>query len=86
MHAGYPNRDRALRHVHRTRATYLYARFPQRHILGMPCCGPGFLTLGKDHDSTCLASAKRLQGAIDQMCGRIRMAYEGGGFPHTYRA
>ncbi|MFD5724667.1 hypothetical protein ACFWMT_01010 [Streptomyces sp. NPDC058368] len=32
----YPNRERALRHVKRTRAAYLYGRFPQRYILGMP--------------------------------------------------
>lgn len=32
----YPNRERALRHIKRTRAVCLYGRFPQRYILG---CG-----------------------------------------------
>ncbi|MFC8494724.1 hypothetical protein ACFUJU_28810 [Streptomyces sp. NPDC057235] len=32
----YPDRARALRHVHRVREEYLYGRFPQRYILGMP--------------------------------------------------
>lgn len=32
----YPNRDRALRHIKRAQAVYLYGRFPQRYALGMP--------------------------------------------------
>lgn len=41
-HLVYPNRDRSLRHIKRTQAIYLYGRFPQRIVLGMPCCQPGF--------------------------------------------
>lgn len=82
---GYPNRERALRHVKRTQAAYLYGRFPQRYILGMPCCDPGFLTLGRDHSSECLANVARLQGAINQMLGRMQMAYDGHGILQEIR-
>lgn len=83
----YPNRDRALRHLKRTRATYLYGCFPQRHILGAPCCDPGLLTMGRDHDTTCLASVERLQGAVMQLHGKMRMAYQGHSLPQvTQRA
>ncbi|MFE3495275.1 hypothetical protein ACFXOS_19750 [Streptomyces sp. NPDC059175] len=81
MPTPYPNRARALRHVHRTRAAYLYGRFPQRYILGVPCCENGFLTQGRDHGDACLAAIERLQGAVVQLHGRIQMAYEGHGIP-----
>ncbi|GFH38900.1 hypothetical protein [Streptomyces pacificus] len=81
----YPSRARALRHVHRTRAAYLYSRFPQRHILGMSCCEIGFPTQGRDHGDACLAAIERLQGALVQMHGRMRMAYEGHGVPQQLR-
>ncbi|MFE3383002.1 hypothetical protein [Streptomyces anulatus] len=74
--AVYPNRNRALRHLQRTRSAYLYGRFPQRHILGMACCDPGLMSQGREHSAPCLASIKRLQGAIVQAFGRIQMAYE----------
>jgi len=31
----YPDRDRALRHLRRSQAVYLYGRFPQRFVLGL---------------------------------------------------
>lgn len=31
----YPDRDRALRHLRRTQAVYLYGRCPQRVVLGL---------------------------------------------------
>lgn len=31
----YPDRDRALRQLQRTRAAYRYGRFPQRYVLGV---------------------------------------------------
>lgn len=34
MYRPYPDRDRALRHAERARASYLYGRFPQRYVLG----------------------------------------------------
>lgn len=62
MRIPYPNRDRSLRQLHRTRAVYQYGRFPQRYVLGMQeskpqhyigaptwCCNQAFLTLGKEH-------------------------------------
>jgi hypothetical protein len=81
MRRPYPNRERALRHLHRTRAVYLYGRFPQRYILGMPCCDRGFLMQGKEHDNNCLANVERLQGTVVQMLGRIQLAVDGHGFP-----
>lgn len=81
----YPNRERALRQVHRTRTAYLYGRFPQRVILGMPCCDPGFLTQGREHTMSCLAALEQLQGAINQMHGRLQMAYQGHGIPPVMR-
>lgn len=81
----YPNRDRTLRHIRRTRAEYLYGRFPQRIVLGMPCCDPGFLTQGRDHSNECLANLARLQQTINQMHGRLQMAYQGAGFPQEMR-
>lgn len=81
----YPNRDRTLRHIKRTRAAYLYGRFPQRIVLGMPCCDTGFLMQGGEHDSDCLANAARLQQTINQMHGRLQMAYQGAGFPQVIR-
>ncbi|MET9050131.1 hypothetical protein ABZW50_03130 [Streptomyces bacillaris] len=83
--AVYPNRDRALRNLKRNRATYLYGRFPQRHILGMPCCDPGLLTMGKEHTLSCLASVERLQGAVMQLHGRMQMAYQGHSIPQVIR-
>lgn len=35
MNRPYPNRDRALRHIQRTRAAYQYGRSPQRWVLGI---------------------------------------------------
>lgn len=80
----YPNRERALRHLKRTQAAYLYGRFPQRYILGMPCCDPGFLTKGRDHSSECLANLARLQGAINQMHAEMQQAALTHGYPHYY--
>ena len=57
----YPNRDRTLRHIKRTRAAYLYGRFPQRIVLGMPCCDPGFLTKGREHTIGCPSLAHSMQ-------------------------
>ncbi|MEU1219211.1 hypothetical protein [Streptomyces microflavus] len=81
----YPNPIRALRHLKRTQATYLYGRFPQRHILGMPCCDPGLLTQGRDHSSECLANVERLQGTLVQLHGKMQMAYQGCGIPQVIR-
>lgn len=81
----YPNRDRTLRHIKRTQAAYLYGRFPQRVVLGMPCCSTGFLTRGDEHTVTCQANLERLQGAIVRMHGRLQMAYQGAGFPQEIR-
>ena len=81
----YPNRERTLRHIKRTQAAYLYGRFPQRIVLGMPCCDPGLLTQGRDHSNECLANLARLQGAVMQLHGRMRMAYEGACFPQEIR-
>ncbi|MEU0309769.1 hypothetical protein [Streptomyces cyaneofuscatus] len=72
----YPNPHRALRHLKRGRAAYLYGRFPQRHLLGMPCCDPGLMTQGREHSDPCLANLERLRGTIVQAFGRIQMAYE----------
>ncbi|WP_411118998.1 hypothetical protein [Streptomyces sp. 058-1L] len=83
--AVYPNRERALKHIKRTQAAYLYGRFPQRYILGMPCCDPGLLTMGRDHDTTCLANVERLQGAVMQLHGRMQLAYQGLGIPQVIR-
>lgn len=77
----YPNRERALRHLKRTQAVYLYGRFPQRYILGMPCCDSGILTLGGQHDGGCLMNVERLQGAVMQLHGRMQMAYQGCSIP-----
>ncbi len=81
----YPDRDRALRHIKRTQAAYLYGRFPQRYILGMPCCDPGFLTLGQEHTMSCLANVERLQGTVMQLHGRMQMAYQGLSTPRVIR-
>ena len=81
----YPDRDRALRHIKRTQAAYLYGRFPQRYILGMPCCDPGLLTMGRDHNTECLANMARLQGSVMQLHGRLQMAYYGHGIPQEIR-
>ncbi|MEV0884739.1 hypothetical protein AB0J03_12985 [Streptomyces microflavus] len=71
----YPNRERALKHIKRTQAVYLYGRFPQRYILGAHCCEVGFFTQGKGHGSECLASVERLQGTLVQVNGTMRLAY-----------
>jgi hypothetical protein len=57
----YPNRDRALRHLRYSQATYLYGRCPQRVALGFSGIEEALLTTARRVQKTLRTSRDRSQ-------------------------